>query len=225
MTSNNTLTPWQRFISLLKLEKKDIFTDNISNEKAKIQLETGTYKERFYLVFKESSVLSINEDEILNSFTIKHNRKEKLLSIQNNGNSSVEKVTVYSLLGQKILEIVPDNALTANVYLTNRDRGFVKEGMEVDVRVDSFDYSEFGDIQGKLISIGADALEPDQNHPYYRFPAQIELEQQFIKVKGQEVPLTSGMSVSANIKERKRKVINILFNSLAKKFDNLEKAK
>ena len=127
--------------------------------------------------------------------------------------------------GQTILEIVPDNALRAKVYLTNKDRGFVKEGMEVDVRVDSFDYSEFGDIQGKLVSIGADALEPDQNHPYYRFPAHIELEQQFVNVKGQEVPLTSGMSVSANIKERKRKVINILLHSLAKKFDNLEKAK
>ncbi len=127
--------------------------------------------------------------------------------------------------GQTVLEIVPDDALVAEVYLTNKDRGFVKEGMKVDVRVDSFDYSEFGDIKGELVSIGADALEPDQNHPYYRFPAKIKLEQQFIKVNGQEVPLTSGMSVRANIKERKRKVITIFLNSLAKKFDNLEKAK
>ena len=127
--------------------------------------------------------------------------------------------------GQTILEIVPDNALMAKVYLTNKDRGFVKEGMKVDVRIDSFDYSEFGDIQGELVSIGADALEPEQNHPYYRFPAKIKLEQQFINVKGKEVSLTSGMSVSANIKERKRKVINIMLHSLAKKFDNLEKAK
>ena len=127
--------------------------------------------------------------------------------------------------GQTVLEIVPDDALVAEVYLTNKDRGFVKEGMKVDVRVDSFDYSEFGDIQGELVSIGADALEPDQTHPYYRFPAKIKLEQQFIKVKGKEVTLASGMSVNANIKERKRKVITIFLNSLAKKFDNLEKAK
>ena len=127
--------------------------------------------------------------------------------------------------GQTVLEIVPDDALMAKVYLTNKDRGFVKEGMKVDVRVDSFDYSEFGDINGELVSIGADALEPEQNHPYYRFPAKIQLEQQFIKVKGKEVSLTSGMSVNANIKERKRKVINILLHTLGKKFDNLEKAK
>ncbi len=127
--------------------------------------------------------------------------------------------------GQTVLEIVPNDALMAKVYLTNKDRGFVKEGMKVDVRVDSFDYSEFGDINGELVSIGADALEPEENHPYYRFPAKIQLEQQFINIKGKEVPLTSGMSVSANIKERKRKVINILLHTLAKKFDNLEKAK
>jgi HlyD family secretion protein len=127
--------------------------------------------------------------------------------------------------GQTVLEIVPDDGLVAEVYLTNKDRGFVKEGMEVDVRVDSFDYSEFGDVKGQLISIGANALEPDAIHSYYRFPAKIQLEQQFIKVNGREVPLASGMSVSANIKERKRKVITIFLNSLAKKFDTLEKAK
>ena len=127
--------------------------------------------------------------------------------------------------GQTVLEIVPDDALIAEVYLTNKDRGFVKEGMKVDVRIDSFDYSEFGDIKGELVSIGADALEPDQNHPYYRFPAKIKLEQQFIEVNGKEVPLTSGMSVSANIKERKRRVISIFLSSLTKKFDNLEKTK
>lgn len=77
---------------------------NISNKKAKIQLAAGTYNERFYLVFKESSILSIN-DEIINSFFIKHDNKEKVLSIQNNGASIIEKVKVYSLLGQKVLEV------------------------------------------------------------------------------------------------------------------------
>ena len=126
--------------------------------------------------------------------------------------------------GQTVLEIVPDDALVAEVYLTNKDRGFVREGMKVDVRVDSFDYSEFGNIPGELVSIGADALEPDSTYPYHRFPAKIKLEHQFIEVNGTDVSLTSGMSVNVNIKERKRKVISILFNSLAKKLDNLKKA-
>ncbi|NEO70612.1 HlyD family efflux transporter periplasmic adaptor subunit [Moorena sp. SIO3H5] len=126
---------------------------------------------------------------------------------------------------ETILEIVPNDELIAEVYITNKDRGFVKEGMEVDVRIDSFNFSEFGDIKGKLISIGADALEPDQIYSYYRFPAKIALKQQFIDIKGNSVPLASGMSVSVNIKERKRRVITIFTGFLTNKLDSLKGTK
>ncbi|GAB4543085.1 MAG: HlyD family type I secretion periplasmic adaptor subunit [Pleurocapsa sp.] len=124
--------------------------------------------------------------------------------------------------GEIVLEVVPNAPLVAEVYLTNQDRGFVKEGMEVDVRIDAFDFSEFGDIKGKLIAIGADVLEPDAIHNYYRFPAKIQLEQQHINIKGQQITLKSGMSVSVNIKERKRKVIGIFLSALGKKLETLQ---
>jgi hypothetical protein len=103
---------------------KDTETDiyyNISNEKAKIQLEAGVYKERFYLVFKESLVLSDN-NEVLGSFVIKHNRKEKVVSIHNKGTSSIEKVTVYSLIGQKIIEITDEFQLAKKEILLKTNR-------------------------------------------------------------------------------------------------------
>ncbi|XPM54973.2 MAG: HlyD family efflux transporter periplasmic adaptor subunit [Leptolyngbya sp. IPPAS B-1204] len=59
---------------------------------------------------------------------------------------------------EPILKIVPGNALVAEVYITNKDIGFVSEGMPVDVRVDSFPFSEFGDIKGTLVNVGSDAL-------------------------------------------------------------------
>lgn len=88
---------------------------------------------------------------------------------------------------QPILKIVPDDALTAKVFITNRDIGFVKEGMNVDVRIDSFPFSEFGDVKGKLVWIGSDALPPDQVHPFYRFPAKIRLNQQYLLINGRQV--------------------------------------
>ena len=63
---------------------------------------------------------------------------------------------------EPIMEIVPTDALVAKVFITNRDIGFVKEGMKADVRIDSFPYSEFGDVKGTLTHIGSDALPPDQ---------------------------------------------------------------
>jgi len=53
---------------------------------------------------------------------------------------------------EPILKIVPDDALTAKVFITNRDIGFVKR-MNVDVRIDSFPFSEFGDVKGQLVWI------------------------------------------------------------------------
>lgn len=123
---------------------------------------------------------------------------------------------------QAILKIVPDDALTARVFITNKDIGFVKEGMDVDVRIDSFPFSEFGDVKGKLIEIGSDALPPDQIHPYYRFPAKVTLSRQSLLINGRTVTLQSGMSVNANIKVRKRTVMSIFTDLFSKSVESLK---
>jgi HlyD family secretion protein len=94
--------------------------------------------------------------------------------------------------------------------------------MNVDVRVDSFPFSEFGDVKGKLVWIGSDALPPDQIHSYYRFPAKVRLDQQSLVVNGRSVPLQSGMSVNVNVKVRDRRVINIFTDFFTKNFESLK---
>ncbi len=124
---------------------------------------------------------------------------------------------------QPLLKIVPQDFLVAEVFITNQDIGFVKEGMPVDVRIDSFSFSEFGDIRGEIISIGKDALEPDEIYPFHRFPALVRLETQNLSVNGRELSLQSGMSINANvIVNEKRRVISLVAESLVKKLDALK---
>ncbi|MBE9118529.1 HlyD family efflux transporter periplasmic adaptor subunit [Lusitaniella coriacea LEGE 07157] len=123
---------------------------------------------------------------------------------------------------EPILKIVPKDTLVAQVFITNRDIGFVKLNSNVDVRIDSFPYSEFGDVKGTLVRIGSDALPPNEIYPFYRFPAEIQLEQQTIDVNGKPIALQSGMSVSANIKLRKRTVMSIFTDLFARKIDSLK---
>ncbi|WP_017300551.1 HlyD family efflux transporter periplasmic adaptor subunit [Nodosilinea nodulosa] len=123
---------------------------------------------------------------------------------------------------EPILEIVPTDALVARVFITNRDIGFVHEGMDVDVRIDSFPYSEFGDVKGTLTHIGSDALPPDQINPNYRFPAEVTLGDQMIAIDGKPVQLQSGMSLSANIKTRPRRVITIFSDLFVRKIDTIK---
>ena len=123
---------------------------------------------------------------------------------------------------EPILKIVPDNTLTAKIFITNKDIGFVKPGMPVDVRIDSFPFSEYGDVKGKIVDIGSDALPADQAHPFERFPATIELEKQNLVIKGHPVTLQSGMSLSVNIKVRDRTVMSLLSDMVIKQNDSLK---
>ncbi|MDH6059371.1 HlyD family secretion protein [Chrysosporum bergii ANA360D] len=115
---------------------------------------------------------------------------------------------------QIVLQIVPDDKFTAEVFITNRDIGFVREGMKTDVRIDSFPFSEFGDIKGQLTRIGSDVLPPDETHQFYRFPATISLEQQYLDSHGKKIPLQSGMSIAANIKVREERTVMSLFTEM-----------
>jgi hemolysin D len=123
---------------------------------------------------------------------------------------------------EPIVQVVPGDGLLAEVYVTNADVGFVRKGMIVDVRVDSFPFSEFGDIKGEVLQIGSDALPPDEEHRFYRFPIKIKLNKQYIETSGQQIPIQSGMSVSANIKIRKRTVMTIITDQFTRKVDSFQ---
>lgn len=122
-----------------------------------------------------------------------------------------------------LLKIIPNDNLIAQVDITNKDIGFVRKGMRADVRIDSFPYSEFGDIKGTILLVGSDALPPDEAHKYYRFPTRIQLDHQYLKTEDRKIDLQSGMSVTANIKIREKRTVMSLFTDLfTKKIESLE---
>ncbi|MGB3786880.1 MAG: HlyD family efflux transporter periplasmic adaptor subunit [Phormidesmis sp.] len=120
---------------------------------------------------------------------------------------------------EPMMEIVPQDALVARVFIQNRDIGFIKVGQKVDVRIDAYSFSEFGDVEGTLTNIGTDALPPDEVFPYYRFPAEVLLDSQQFVADGVPLELRSGMSLNANIKLRKRRVITFLTDLFKRKLD------
>lgn len=128
--------------------------------------------------------------------------------------------------GETVMKIVPDSGLIANVFIPNKDIGFVKKGMTVNVRIDTFSFSEFGDIKGELVSIGSDALLPNKNYPFSRFPARIKLTKQAINHKGKKLSLQSGMSISGNIViDTERKVISLFVDFFDNKIDALKRTR
>ena len=125
---------------------------------------------------------------------------------------------------ETVMKIVPYDILEAHVEIPSNQIGFVKVGMPAEISIDSFPATDFGVLNGKVQSIGSDALSPSQaeNRSEYRYPAMIKLSSQTLKLSnGQQLPLQVGMSLSSNIKLRKVSYLNLLLGTFQDKADSL----
>ena len=116
--------------------------------------------------------------------------------------------------GETILTIVPQEGLKAKVFVANKDIGFIENGQRAQVRIDAFPFTEYGEIEGKVQQIGADALPPDDEARFFRYPVKIDLSKPFLERSGFKIPLRSGMAITANIKLRDKRVISLLSDML-----------
>lgn len=199
--------------------KKDLLTKIADNEKQIAQIDSELNKA---IIENEKKIAEIDSQMSQTKLTLQYQEiRSPVDGIVFDMQARFPGFVVVNS-SQPILKIVPNDALMAKVFITNKDIGFVKEGMKADVRIDSFPFSEFGDIKGELVWIGSDALPPDEVRKVYTFPAKIRLQSQSLVVNNRELPLQSGMSISANIKVRNRTVISIFTDMFAKEFDNLK---
>ena len=130
-------------------------------------------------------------------------------------------VSGYSAqMTETIVKIVPMGDLIAYLEIPSSDIGFVKEGMDVEISIDSYPATDFGVIEGTITSIGTDALEPDPNEQRNQFvyPARIELNSQKLELRrGKQLDLKGGMSLQGNIKLRKVSYLQLLFTNFKDK--------
>ena len=123
--------------------------------------------------------------------------------------------------GESILSRGPQNGLYAEIYVPNNQIGFIKTGLETNVRVDAFPFTKYGELPAAVSQIGADALPPDSISPFYRFPVKLNLTRSFLTFDSIKVPLKSGMSVNANLKLRDKRLISILSDLFVDQSDSI----
>ena len=123
--------------------------------------------------------------------------------------------------GEAIMTIIPQQGLKANVFIANKDIGFVKSGQSAQVRIDAFPFTRYGEITGNVDSIGADVLSPDETASYYRFPVSISLSKSNLSSGNFVIPLRSGMSVTANLKLREKRLISLLSDMLVDQTESI----
>ncbi|MEI2455590.1 HlyD family type I secretion periplasmic adaptor subunit [Lysobacter firmicutimachus] len=115
--------------------------------------------------------------------------------------------------GQQLMVIVPnESSLQAEIMVLNADVGFVKPGQSVELKVDSFAYTRYGTVPGKILNVSRDSVKDDQLGLV--FPARVELSRLHMSSDGKKFPLQAGMSVTAEIRTGKRRVIDYVLSPL-----------
>jgi hemolysin D len=143
--------------------------------------------------------------------------------------------------GQQIFQIVPEGApLEVQAYVLNTDIGFVSEGAPAIVKIDTFPYTRYGTIEGKVMRIardaipGSDALAQQKNgsappvsgalsdttatqktHDLV-FPVTLSLAKKELEANGRAYSLTAGMSVVAEIVTGKQRIIGYVMYPLVR---------
>ena len=132
----------------------------------------------------------------------------------------VQQLAVHTVGGvvtpaQQLLMVVPsEHQLEAEVMVENKDIGFVKEGQDVEMKIETFPFTRYGLIDGRIVNVSTDAVQLEKGGLVY--PAKVSLARSVIQVDGRPVNLSPGMAVTAEIKTGTRRLIEFFLSPLLK---------
>jgi HlyD family secretion protein len=128
--------------------------------------------------------------------------------------------------GTVLLTLVPRNeSLRAEVWLSNDDIGFVKEGQTVRMKFAAFPFQKYGMVQGRVEHIGADANDASQEGAPNAAPGEakrstykalVALDAAALEADGARFPLSAGMQANAEILLGTRTVLEYLLSPMQK---------
>jgi hemolysin D len=132
----------------------------------------------------------------------------------------VHELMVHTIGGvvtpaQKVLSVVPVNMpLLVQTTVLNKDIGFVKIGMPVALKIDTFDFQKYGTLKGKVQQIDRDSQDDPKLGPVYT--VYVTPVQHTLLIDGHWQPLTTGLSLTAEIKTGQRHIIEFFIYPLIK---------
>ena len=119
---------------------------------------------------------------------------------------------------EKLISIVPkDSPLIVKVNVLNQDIGFIKKEMISKIKIDTFSFQKYGFFEGKIINVGNFSIDDEKLGPVYE--VKIEPNGKTLNVEGKERYLEAGMSVTAEIKVGKRRVIEFFIYPIIQYLD------
>lgn len=121
--------------------------------------------------------------------------------------------------GDELMQIVPvDDALIVEAKVKPSDVAFLKPDQDVVIKIDAYDYTIYGSLDGKLTYISADTLNEDVKQgeqAYYRVQVRTE-SPRFNRRPNENLQLQPGMTATIEIKTGGNTVLKYLLKPVIK---------
>jgi adhesin transport system membrane fusion protein len=123
--------------------------------------------------------------------------------------------------GDEIMQIVPvDDDLVIEAKVKPKDIAFIKRGLPAKIKLDAYDYTIYGSLEGTVSYISADTLNDENTRnpneqPYYR--VQVKTAGRDFKGHGpQRIEVQPGMTATVEIKTGSNTVLRYLTKPITK---------
>ncbi len=108
--------------------------------------------------------------------------------------------------GDVLMKIVPMNRrLEMEAKVPTTEVGFVSPGQRVRIKIDTFEFTKYGYIDGTVSHISANAVR-DEELGGFVYKAMIAMDKNSMRVDGRQVALVPGMSGTVDIQTGKRRL-------------------
>ncbi len=114
--------------------------------------------------------------------------------------------------GKEVMELVPiDDALVLETKIQPRDIAFVGLNQPAAVKLTAYDYTIYGTMEAKVISVGADSIVDEKGNAFYIVKVQT------LKPSlGKDLPIIPGMVAQVDIITGKKSVLSYLLKPVLK---------
>jgi len=125
--------------------------------------------------------------------------------------------------GDEIMQLVPSSDdLIVEVKVLPTDIAFIKLGLDANVKIDSYDFSIYGWLTGKVIYISPDSMieaNKEVDSTFYKVRIKIN-NREFSGKPGEKIDIQPGMTTTAEIKTGENTVMGYLMKPVIKTISN-----
>jgi hemolysin D len=165
----------------------------------------------------------------------------KRLTLTSPVDGVVQQLAVHTVGGvvtpaQQLAVVVPSDAtLEVEAMISNRDIGFIHVGEDAQIKVDTFNFTRYGLLHGRVLSVSQDAIvhevptekakdnadgaESSSSEPKGQeltYAARVGLDRTQIQVDGALANLTAGMAVTVEVKTGSRSPMSYLLSPVVR---------